>query len=102
MRARKAGPPRTPPSRGRLTAHALRSAGMPGIEEGSPSHHNEYSARERGLGKPCFQMDVLPAADKDPHTIGSLQLPSDESDYIGENTSPNASVRAAPRLWVQH
>lgn len=107
MRARKGGQPRTPPSRGRLTAHALRSAGMPGIDEASPSHHNEYQARERGLGKPCFQMDVLPGHaaagpdEKVPYGPATLQLPSDASEYIGENTSPNASLRAAPhRTWA--
>lgn len=76
---------------------------MPGIEEGSPGHHNEYQNRERGLGKPCFQMDVLTAAamEKDGRVPGSLQLPSDESEYIGENTSPNATAQAAPhRQWA--
>eukprot|EP00892_Ulva_mutabilis_P001902 jgi/Ulvmu1/11712/UM008_0123.1 len=111
MRANRKGAPRTPPSRGRLTAHALRTAGMPGIEEGSPSQHNEYHARERGLGKPCFEMDMPAsgAGDKDGRVLGprpgGLQLPRDEPDLSGENTSPNASARVGglpQRPWLQH
>lgn len=95
---------RTPQRPGKLSAAALRPTSS--IINESPTH-NEYSRRERGLGKPCFTMDMGPGIDQN-NSSGSLQafgkdasghLVSNSAFSTEENASPNASLKAFNRPW---
>lgn len=108
---------RTPQRPGKLSAAALRPSS---ITSESPTH-NEYSRRERGLGKPCFTMDMGPGIAHN-NSSGSLQAygahggkdtASGPPGYNGvsapnsgrsteENASPNASLKGVNRPVWEH
>lgn len=101
---------RTPQRPGKLSSAALRPSS---VTSESPSH-NEYSRRERGLGKPCFTMDMGPGITPN-YSSGSLQAYGGKEGGSGplgyqhgvsgpnsvteENASPNASLKGFNRPW---
>ena len=103
---------RTPQRPGKLSSAALR----PSSNTSESPSHNEYSRRERGLGKPCFTMDMGPGISHN-NSSGSLQAYGAHGGKDGgsaplgyggvsapnsarsteENASPNASLKGLSR-----